>query len=61
MSTLAGLSKDNSIGFIRLIASLAVIYGHSFSYGGFDYWWYTINLTNNQASEARVAVIYFSF
>jgi peptidoglycan/LPS O-acetylase OafA/YrhL len=59
MKTLAELPKENSIGFIRLIASLSVVYGHSYSIGGFDVWWDTIKITNNQTSEARLAVDVF--
>lgn len=53
------LTRENSIGLVRFCAALSVIYGHSFSFGGFDLPWNTIKLTGNQTSEARIAVDIF--
>jgi peptidoglycan/LPS O-acetylase OafA/YrhL len=55
----ANISNQNNIGFIRLFAAISVIYGHSLTWGGFNVPWNMIYLTNNQTSEARLAVDIF--
>ncbi len=58
LTTVNDLGKRNSIGFIRLVAALLVVLGHSFSIGGFgeDP---LITLTKNQVAIGRVPVDVF--
>lgn len=47
--------KNNSIGFLRLILSIAVIYSHSFELGGYGHDFIS-NLTENQYNIGSFAV-----
>lgn len=58
MTVAMGLAQENSIGFLRLLLALLVLFGHSFSFGG-HFNDPLVSLTNDQIAVGRFPVDVF--